>query len=400
MPKFHYKAKNKDGHISKGILIATDENDLRRMLNAQEYYLIYVRKIQESSQTFAFLERIKTRHLTSFCRKFAIMINAGIPIVDAIANLMKTSESRKLRGLLENVYNDLLIGKLLSESFGRYPKTFPAFFRNMVYIGEISGNLDVIMVKLANYYEKDSRIKQKAKSAMVYPAILVCLVVFVLIALLLFVLPQFKELISQLGGEMPLITKIVMDTSDFISENFPVIALGATILWLFIWFFGKTKTGRKFYDQAKLKIPVVKRITISVLTSRFARGFGTLLSSGIQIIEAMNVMSNLLGNKVVEEKFMFVSEEIKVGQPIAKSIEAINVFPSMLTEMVSVGEMTGELDNILNTTADYFDDQVDVSISRMTAMIEPTLIIAIGIIVALVILSIFLPIMSIMNSIG
>jgi type IV pilus assembly protein PilC len=400
MPKFHYKAKNKYGHISKGILIATDENDLRRMLNAQEYYLIYVRKIQESSQMFAFLEKIKTRHLTSFCRKFAIMINAGIPIVDSIGNLMKTSESRKLRGLLENVYNDLLIGKLLSESFGRYPKTFPAFFRNMVYIGEISGNLDVIMVKLANYYEKDSRIKQKAKSALIYPAILVCLVVFVLIALLLFVLPQFKELISQLGGEMPLITRIVMDTSDFISENFPVIALGAMLLWIFIWVFGKTKTGRKFYDKAKLTLPVIKRVNVSVLTSRFARGFGTLLSSGIQIIEAMNVMSNLLGNKVVEEKFQFVCEEIKVGQPIAKSIEAINVFPSMLTEMVSVGEMTGELDNILNTTADYFDDQVDVSISRMTAMIEPTLIIVIGIIVALVILSIFLPIMSIMQSIG
>jgi type IV pilus assembly protein PilC len=270
----------------------------------------------------------------------------------------------------------------------------------MVYIGEISGNLDVIMVKLANYYEKDGRIKQKAKSALVYPTILVCLVVAVLIVLLMFVLPQFKDLISQLGGEMPMITRIVMDMSDFISENFPVLALGIMIMSLLLGGFGKTKTGRKFYDKVKLNVPVIKRITISVLTSRFARGFGTLLSSGIQIIEAMNVMSNLLGNKVVEEKFMFVCEEIKVGQPIAKSIEAINVFPSMLTEMISVGEMTGELDNILNTTADYFDDQVDVAISRMTAMIEPTLIIVIGIIVALVILSIFLPIMSIMQSIG
>lgn len=400
MPKFRYKAKNRFGQISRGILVADDENDLRRMLNNQEYFLVSHRKIQESSQMFAFLERVKGRHLTSFCRKFAIMINSGIPIVDAIANLMRTTESRKLRSLLESVYDDLLTGKLLSEAFGRYPKTFPTFFRNMVYIGEVSGNLDDIMLKLADYYEKDGKIKQKAKSALVYPVFLVTLVLVVLAALMIFVLPNFKNLLSDLGGDMPQITKIIMDISDYITTNISSILLGIILAIIFLWFFGRTIFGKKFYDKLKLDMPVIGKITRNIVTSRFARGFGTLLSSGMQIIDSMNIMARLLGNKVVEEKFNFVCEEIKMGQPIAKSLEAVNIFPSMLIEMIAVGEMTGELDNILNSTASYFDDQVDHSISQMTQMIEPMLIMVIGVIVAVVLISIFLPMMSIMNSIG
>lgn len=399
MARYRYKAKNTEGKVVRGIFFAEDEEELREILANQEYYLVRHNKISESSQIFSFLETIKIDDLTNFCRQFGIMLRAGISISNCIDSLKETTKNKKLKTILESVYRDILNGVALSEAFSKYPKTFPSFFINMTSIGEISGSLDSVMLKLADYYEKDAKTKRKAKTAMAYPTFLMCLVVAVVFVLSVFVMPMFENLFNSFDAELPTITKVVIDVTSFIKFNFGVIVL---VIFLLVFLFSvikNTKGGRLMFDKFKLNAPIISKITRAVITSRFASGFSTLLQSGVNLVDAIDLMGRLLGNKAVEEKFATCKSELKRGQKVAKAIETINVFPNMLIEMVSVGEASGQLETVLDTTAAYFEDQVDREIKKATSIIEPVMIITIALIVVIVLLSVFLPMLGLMDAI-
>jgi type IV pilus assembly protein PilC len=294
----------------------------------------------------------------------------------------------------------MLVGKLLSEAFGQYPKIFPNFFRNMVYIGELSGTLDTILMSLASYYEKDNKIKSKAKSAMVYPSFLGILIVAVLGVLTIYVIPMFEDMLNQMGGDMPPITQIVLDTSRFIQGNLLSLIggiIGGVIL-LILYF--STKSGRYVKDKIKLSIPLIKQLNIRLITARFARGFGILVSSGLTIVDSMDIMAPVLDNKVVERKFKLAVDEIRRGKRIAASLNLTNIFPRMLIEMIAVGESTGSLEDVLLKTADYFDDVVEQTIAKLTTMLEPLMIIIMAGLVGTVVVAILLPMVNLMGSIG
>lgn len=399
MPKYRYKAKNIENKTMRGILVAKDVDDLREIISHQNYYLIFHRKVAESSQLFAFLEKIKPDDLTAFCRQFAVMVGAGIELIDAIASLRDNTKIPKLKKILTDVHRNMLEGNMLSTSLAKYPKTFPSFFTNMLYIGEISGGMDFILNRLADFYENDAKVKKKIKTSMTYPKMLMFLSILVVIALSVFVMPMFSELFASFNAELPPLTVIINNITSFIRINIGILILGGMAVYVLLILFGRTKKGRWLFDTIKLNAPIIKHVTVSSITSRFARGFGVLVESGMQIVDAMEIIGRLLGNVVVEQKFKITISEIKRGQPIAKSLQTIDIFPRMLIEMITIGEESGAIDTVLNKTAGYFDEQLTNSIQKMTAMIEPLFIIMVAGIVVVILLSVFLPMMGLMDAI-
>jgi type IV pilus assembly protein PilC len=269
----------------------------------------------------------------------------------------------------------------------------------MVAIGEVSGSLDNVLLSMADYYENDRRIKKKAKSAMVYPTVLLVLVFAVLLFVMLFILPSFESTINELGGEVPTITRVMMSISHFIQNKIYIIIPVIVVVFIAIKLFFKTKKGKYIRDYLLFRLPIVGKVQRNLITSRFAKAFVILLGSGMNLIDCLENLKKMLGNEVFSRKFNFTIEEVKRGRRLAPSIEATKLFPSILTEMINVGEETGNIEDVLVATSSYFDELVESSISKAIASLEPVMIISIGGIVAIVILSVLVPIISLMGSI-
>ena len=399
MPKFKFKAKDINNKVIKGVFFAKDENDLRAIVDNLDYYLISYKKIAESSQLFTFLEKIKIGEIAVFCRQLSIMVSSGLELGTAIEILKETTKTPKLKEILETTHHDLLQGIPLSESFKKYPKTFPLFFINMIKIGEVSGKLPIVLNRLADYYEKDDKVKRKVKSAFAYPIFLIALAFLVLCIMALYVMPIFKDVFESLNAKLPKITQVVVNVTDFIRNNFLIIVLVILALVVLILVLRKNKMIKFVMDKLKLEIPPFKDVNLTVATSRFASGFSILLSSSMPVIDSIETMRHLLGNTYVEKQMEVTVRELQRGQGIAKSLETINVFPPMLCEMITVGEETGNLEEVLNRVTEYYENQVEYSMKKLTAAIEPVLILIIGLIVVVCLLAVFIPMLEITSSI-
>lgn len=399
MPKFKFKAKDINNKVIKGVFFAKDENDLRAIVDNLDYYLISYKKIAESSQLFTFLEKIKIGEIAVFCRQLSIMVSSGLELGTAIEILKETTKTPKLKEILETTHHDLLQGISLSESFKKYPKTFPLFFINMIKIGEVSGKLPIVLNRLADYYEKDDKVKRKVKSAFAYPIFLIALAFIVLCIMALYVMPIFKDVFESLNAKLPKITQVVVNVTDFIRNNFLIIVLGILALIILILVLRRNKTIKFAMDKLKLEIPPFKDVNLTVATSRFASGFSILLSSSMPVIDSIETMRHLLGNTYIENQMEVSVSELNRGQGIAKSLETINVFPPMLCEMITVGEQTGNLEEVLNRVTEYYENQVEYSMKKLTAAIEPVLILIIGLIVVVCLLAVFIPMLEITSSI-
>ena len=271
----------------------------------------------------------------------------------------------------------------------------------MVAIGEVSGSLDNVLSSMADYYENDEKIRRKVKSAMIYPSILLVLIVVVIVFMALVILPEFQRMIADMGGEdIPVVTQVIFKISNFIKDYFIFILLGIIAVAFFIFLFFRTKSGRRIKDNLKIHFPLIGKVNRNVITARFTRAFVILLSSGMTVTDCMENLDRMLGNQIYIDKFKFSIDEVKRGKRIAKSIENTELFPPMLTEMINVGERSGNLEEVLTSTSAYFDNMVESSIAKATAALEPIMIILLGVIVGVVILSVYLPIISMMQNIN
>ena len=401
MPLYKCKVINSSGQRQTVLREAMDELSLRASIRQDEIHMLSFSVVKEEKENefFAVSSKIKFSEVITFFRQFSVMLKAGIPISDCLNNLHKQKFSVPFRNVLQTVYLDVESGVLLSDAFAKHPKVFPRFFVSMVGIGEVSGSLDRVLTNMADYYENDRRIKKKASSAMVYPTLLVCMVIVVVIFLCLFILPQFESTINELGGEVPEITKIVMGISEFIQNYFFIILpVGVAIALLVVLFF-RTAKGKYVKDVLLLNLPIISTVQKNLITSRFSRAFIILLSSGMNMIDVLENLKKMLGNEVFTRKFDYTIEEVKRGRRIASSIEATGLFPSLLTDMINVGEKSGNIEEVLESTSDYFDEQVEASIAKAVAAIEPMAIVMLGGVVCLVILSVLVPMMSMMNAV-
>ena len=401
MPLYRCKVINSSGQRQVVVQEASDALSLRAQMRQDKIHLLSFSAIKEEKQNefFAVSSKVKFNEVIMFFRQFSVMLKAGIPLSECLNSLHKQKFSIPFRNVLQAVYLDVESGVLLSDAFAKHPKVFPRFFVSMVGIGEVSGSLEKVMSNMADYYENDRRIKKKASSAMVYPTLLIGMIFIVVIFLCLFVLPQFESTISQLGGEVPAITRVVMNISNFIQDYIFIILPAAVMLVFLVVMFFKTKAGRYVKDVLMLKLPIISTVQRNLITARFSRAFIILLGSGMNVIDVLENLQKMLGNEVLKRKFDFTVEEVKRGRSIAASIAATGLFPPILTQMIKVGENSGNIEEVLESTGTFFDEQVESSIAKAVAAIEPICILLLGGIVCLVVLSVLVPMMSMMSAV-
>ena len=343
--------------------------------------------------------RVNAREIAVFCRQFSVLLNAGVTIVESMSKLKGQTDSKKLNGVIESVHDRLRRGVFLSDAMAEHPDVFEEFFISMVKVGEASGTMDSIMQRLADYYERDNKIRQKIKSAMTYPVILAVLTVAVIVLLIVKILPMFSDMLSQMGEALPAITGIMIAVSNFFIGNALLIVLAIAALAVFFRSFSKSAPGRYWLDGMKLAVPGVRNVCTKIITARFARSMSILLKSGLPIINAVDIIKNMIGNKVVERRFEACGQAIREGRGISGPIAELRLFPNLLVHMIAIGENSGELDEMLGRTAGFFDSEVEEAIDRLTVMIEPLMLIVLGLVVGVVIMSVMLPMISIMTSI-
>ena len=403
MQKYKYVAVNLQKQKIKGTFIAKDEKDLAAQLAKQSLYLISAKNYSGNTPSAFFTlgtGKVNLKELTNFCRQFSIMLNTHIPILDCLDILKNQQYSAYFRGILEVIYEDVKSGIVLSDALEKHAKVFPDFFRSMVYVGEQSGKLESVFVALAEYYENDAAIRRKVKSAMSYPLMLLGMAVGIVIIMLAFVIPTFRDTLSQLEVEITGITKVIYDMSDFLLENWLYLLAGIILISLAIFAILKTEKGKYCFDFIKVKIPLIKTLQINTITARFARGFALLLSSGMELTEALDSIEVVIGNRYIKQRFHAAADSVRQGMSLTNAFESYKLFPSMMNQMITVGERTNSLDEVLTRSCVFFDSQVETALNSVTSKIQPVMLILIGGVIAVMFIGVYSPMLSIMTGLG
>ncbi|HXG45047.1 MAG TPA: type II secretion system F family protein [Gemmatimonadales bacterium] len=400
MPVFEYTARNATtGQILKGTLDVASRDDVIKHIKQQKMIVVNVRE-QPKQITLSFKRKgIRTRDIVIFTRQFATMINAGLPLVQSLDILAKQTENAALAEVTRQVVFDVESGHTLADAFRKHPKAFSELYVNMVAAGEAGGILDTILIRLATFLEKNDSLVRKVKGAMVYPGVILTVAAGAVAVLLIFVIPTFEKMFASVGMELPLPTRIVIGMSQFLI-NYWWALLGAIGLAVFAFRrYYQTPDGRKRIDQALLNAPVIGDLLRKSAVSRFTRTLGTLISSGVSILDGLEITAKTAGNRVIHDAVMESRNSIAGGETIAGPLERSKVFPPMVISMIAVGEQTGGLDEMLAKIADFYDDEVDVAVSALLSLMEPLMIVVLGVIVGGMVVAMYLPIFDMMNAV-
>ncbi|WP_432665239.1 type II secretion system F family protein [Wukongibacter baidiensis] len=401
MPEFKYEALRSTGEKLKGNYEAESKNHVLIMLKEKNLYPLKVEEVVKGTEIgVKIFGRVKTKDIAVFCRQFHVMLNAGVSLIKCLDILRFQTDNKKLKKVLEEVYEEVQKGLTFSEALKNQRSTFPDLLIHMVEAGEVSGTLDVIMERMAVHFEKENKIQNKVKGAMIYPIILSTVSVLVVVFLLTFVMPTFVGMFTTSGVELPLPTKILLIISNMMKKVWYLL-----ILVLFMGIYGikkymATDRGSFFIDHIKMKIPVVKGTTQRVVTSRFTRTMSTLLVSGIPLIQAIEIVSKIVQNKIVEKGLLDVKEEVKKGIELATPIDRIGFFPPMVVSMIKIGEESGSLDEILDKTANFYDEEVEVAMHKMVTMLEPLMIVFMAVIIGAIVIAMVLPMFDMINTVN
>jgi type IV pilus assembly protein PilC len=400
MPTFNYSVRDKTGKIVKGRL----EGDSREAVGAKLRQMGYIVLELDQQGGLAAMGEIrigtgvKPKDVSIFARQFATMINAGLSLTKCLSILSEQTESDGLKIVINQVAKDVEAGQSLSDSLAKHPKVFPPIMVNMVRAGETGGVLDEVLVRVADHFENDLALKAKIKSAMTYPVAMGGLVLIVLVAMMLFVVPTFESMFEDLGGELPLITQLLVDASSFVASWRGLVLLIVLIgLFMLFKYWSNTTSGRYIWDGIKLRMPVFGQLTRKFALAKFTRTFGTLVQAGVPILSALDIVADTAGNAVVAEAVRKTRSAIKEGETIAKPLGESKVFPSMLVQMIAVGEETGALDSMLNKIADFYDEEVSTAVDGLTSLIEPLMMASLGAIVGGMVVALYLPMFTVIT---
>ena len=393
MPTYTWQGKTKLGEIKKGEIAAENMAIARLQLRKLDILPVRIQlKRVKSDQKFSFRKKIPRKSIVVFTRQFATMINAGLPLVQCLTILGNQQENAAFSRVINQIRENVESGQSLTESLKKHPKVFDELYTNLVEAGEAGGILDVILNRLSHYIEKTEKLKKKVKGAMVYPAVVTGVSILVTGIILLFVIPVFEKLFREVGQALPVPTQFVIALSRFLGNNLIFIVLGAGAFIFLLRRFYKTDKGQSLIDDLLLRLPIFGMLLRKVAVAKFTRTFGTMVSSGVPILEAMDIVAKSAGNKVVERAIYKARGSIAEGKTISEPLEESKVFPPMVTQMIGVGEASGELDTMLNKIADFYDDDVDAAVNTLTSMMEPAMMIVLGGIVGGLVISMYLPI--------
>jgi len=396
--QYKYRAVSEEGHIVEGLYEAKSEADVIAMLKNSYYMPIKIEETYNSGISKKItLIKIRKKDLAVFCRQFFTMLNAGVSIVKSLDVLEKQCENKLLKKAIRETRNGVQKGMTLSEAMKNNENIFQNMFINMIEVGEISGSLDIILERMALYYEKENKIENKIKGAMVYPAILIIVAIAVVIFLLVSVMPVFISMFLSSGIELPLPTRIILKISNSITNYWYIYVIAFMALLIGIKLLISNYKAKLVLDMLKIKIPIIKETNIKIITSRFSRILSILLASGISLIQSIDIVSKVIGNMYLSKKLEELKIDVSEGVPLSITIKSIGFFPPMLDSMINVGEESGALDEILNKCADFYEEEVEHTLQKLTELIQPALIIMMAIIVGFVVLAIALPMFELIN---
>jgi type IV pilus assembly protein PilC len=402
MPVFSYRGRARGGRMVTGQMEASTPQALAAQLREQRIMATSVREKPEPVRLRipGFGGKVKDKDLTVFTRQIATMINAGLPLVQSLEVLASQQPNNQFKRILTKIREDVEGGSTFAASIKRHPAVFTSLYMSMVEAGEAGGFLDTVLNRLAGYIEKTMTLRRKVKGALIYPVTIITVAVAVVIFLLIFVIPTFKTLFEGFGAALPLPTRIVLELSRLVRTHV-VTVLGAFVGTVFaLRFYYRTEKGKKVIDSLLLRLPIIGQLIRKVSVAKFTRTLGTLVSSGVPILDGLNITARVAGNKVVEEAILKTRSSIAEGKTIADPLGASGIFPPMVVQMISVGEQTGALDAMLAKIADFYDAEVDQAVSNLTTLLEPIMIVFLGVVVGGVIIAMYLPIFKLVTVIG
>ena len=401
MPVYIWEGKAAKGTIQKGENDAPSEKILRQILKAQKINVSKVKqKPKDIFENVAFMQPgVKTKDLIVFTRQFSTMIDAGLPLIQGLDILANQEENPTFKKVLMQVKLDVEGGSSLAEALKKHPKVFDNLYVNLVAAGEMGGILDTILQRLAAYIEKNARLVSKVKGALIYPVTIMVIAVFVILIMLVFVIPVFAEMFTDFGGELPGLTQAVVNISDFLRNNWIVLTVIFAALFYAFKKWKSTDRGEYLFDKYLLKAVVIGDLLRKVAVAKFTRTLGTLITSGVPILDGMDVVAKTAGNRVVEEAINNTKQSISEGKTIAAPLEESGVFPPMVCQMVAVGESAGSLDAMLDKIADFYEEEVDTAVDALTALIEPVMMVFLGGTVGTMLIAMYLPIFKIAGAI-
>jgi type IV pilus assembly protein PilC len=401
MPVFAWEGRTRQGQVKKGVIEAATEAAAMMQLRTQAIVPTSVKAKTSRGIELNFMKKkVKTRELVVFTRQFATMIDAGLPLVQCLDIQSEQQQNKSFGETLAKVKSDVEQGSTFAESLGRHPRVFDELYVNLVTAGEVGGVLDTILNRLATYLEKADTLKRKVKSAMVYPITVLTVAIGVLVLLLVKVIPVFEKMFKDFGGELPGPTQMVINVSHAMQHWLPFIIVALILLYV-AWSQARQKSPRFRFqtDAIFLKVPVFGPLLKKVAVARFSRTFSTMLSSGVPILDALDICARTAGNKVIEAGLQKTRAAISEGKTIAEPLKAVGVFPGMVVQMIAVGEQTGAMDSMLSKLADFYDDEVDNAVSALTSMLEPLLMVFLGGTVGTILIAMYLPIFKIAEAV-
>jgi type IV pilus assembly protein PilC len=402
MPYFEYSYRDSAGVLRTGRTEAENQEVLSRRLREQGLTVTEVKEAQIERKYGGLLSgfaRIKKNDLSVFCRQFSTMIDAGVSLVRCLAVLEDQTPNVRLKQIILDIRGEVESGQPLSRAMGKYPRVFDNLFIGLVRAGEVGGVLEETMQRLSGFLEKDVELRRKVKSAMTYPVIVIVVALSIVIGLVTFILPKFMQLFKDLGvKEFPAMTQMLMDFSNFLTSRWYIMMAILVVFYFAFKMFTRTKLGRRLYDLFKLKAPVFGKLNHRICLARFSRTLGTLLVSGVPILQAMETVAGTVANEIIGDAILEARTRIREGDPIGGPLQKSKMFPPMVVQMVSIGEESGSLDQMLGKVADFYEAEVDAALQSLTAAIEPVMIVFLGGAVGFIVISMFLPLIAVIQN--
>lgn len=401
MPIYRWEGKTLKGSIKRGELEAPNEAALRIHLRQQNVIPTKIlSKGKEIKISLPFGKKVKQRAIAVFTRQLATMIDAGLPLVQSLDILSSQQEHKLFKKIIRDTKEDVEEGATFAGALRKNPATFDELYTNLVVAGEEGGILDNILIRLSNYIEKAEALRKKVKSALIYPSTIIAVAIIVVIILMIFVIPVFEQMFKSAGQNLPLPTLIVLAFSRFVKKYVIYFIPGMVLFYFLFKRFYRTDKGKTLMDRILLKLPVIGSLFNKIAVARFSRTLGTLVGSGVPILDGLNIVSKTSGNKIIETAILNARASIREGETIAEPLNRSGVFPPMVIQMISVGEATGALDSMLSKIADFYEEEVDIAVANLTSLLEPFLMIFLGVVIGGVVIAMYLPIFQMASAIG
>jgi len=402
METYIWSGRTRDGQRQKGELAAKSKDEVISIMRKQNIMVTSVAaRAKKLSINLPFLKpKASDKDIAIFTRQFATMIDAGLPLVQCLDILSKQADNKTFAAVINEIRQDVEAGSTYADSLKKHPAVFGDLYANMVAAGELGGILDTILNRLSKYIEKNIKLKRQVKAALFYPSTIVAVAFIVIIVLLVYVIPIFAKMFTDFGGTLPAPTRMVIGASNFMKSNILIIIgiMVATIIGARKYY--KTQNGRLVIDSIVLRMPVFGMLARKIAVAKFTRTLGTLISSGVPILDGLDIVAKTSGNKVVEKAIYATRQSISEGKTLSEPLEASKVFPPMVVQMIGVGETTGALDAMLSKIADFYDDEVDSTVGILTSLLEPILMIFLGIVIGFIVVAMYLPIFKMAGTIG